>query len=114
MPPGGSTEDENVEPGGFEAISRWLSPPVAEDTTGGLGSETVHPGRGASRGGLEDWPVRKPFHSDWVDLLEGLAIEDDVKFIDIGSSLRPLTGSLLIAASFRGYRGDRRHRSTPG
>ena len=36
MPPGGSTEDENVEPGGFEAISRWSSPPVAEDTTGGL------------------------------------------------------------------------------
>ncbi len=25
MPPGATTEDENVEPGGFEAISRGLS-----------------------------------------------------------------------------------------
>ena len=27
---------EDVEPGGFEAISRWSSPPTVDDTTGGL------------------------------------------------------------------------------
>jgi len=35
MPLSGTPENENVEPGGFKASSRWLSPPTAADTTGG-------------------------------------------------------------------------------
>ena len=63
-----NTIDENVEPGGFEAISRWLSPPTADDTTGGQGPEPVHPGRGASHVGLGNWLGGKPPHSEWVNL----------------------------------------------
>jgi hypothetical protein len=56
MPQGGTSEDENVEPGGFEAISRWLSPSTTDDTTGRYVPKPVHPGRGASPWGLENWP----------------------------------------------------------
>jgi hypothetical protein len=104
MPPGGTTEDENVEPGRFEAISRWLSPSTADDTTGGYDPKPVHPGRGASPWGSENWSGGKPPRPELVDLLEGFAVEHDVKFLDFGSIQRPLRGSLLISASFRGYR----------
>jgi len=48
MPTGGTPEDENVEPRGSEASSRWLSLPTADDTTGGENPKSAHPGRGAS------------------------------------------------------------------
>jgi hypothetical protein len=35
MPPSDTPENEDAEPGGFQASSRWLSPPGADDTTGG-------------------------------------------------------------------------------
>jgi hypothetical protein len=50
---GGTTEDENVEPGGFEAVSRWLSQSTPDDTTGWHGPELAHPGGGASPGRLK-------------------------------------------------------------
>ena len=53
MPLGDTAEDENVEPGGFEAVSRWLSSSTADHTTGWHGPEPVRPGQGASPWGLE-------------------------------------------------------------
>ncbi len=63
MPPGGATKNENVEPGGFEAISRWLSPSTAVDTTGGYGPELVHPWTGChplGLGKLAWWETSSP------------------------------------------------------
>jgi hypothetical protein len=51
MPQVGTAEDENVKPGGFEAISRWLSPSTTDDTTCGYGPKPVHPRRGAKPSG---------------------------------------------------------------
>jgi hypothetical protein len=90
MPQGGTTEDENVEPGGFEAVSRWLSLSTTEDTTGRYVPNPMYPGRGASPWSLEKLASGKPPRPEWVDLWEGSAIEPDVKLLDFGSGLRPL------------------------